>query len=92
MTSAASPWVTSSTGLNVLGTEAAAAGAGTGGGLIGGMMSSPYAAPAAIMSGTQLIGGVMQGYGAQKQQEKQEQLAEDDRKRYNTNIGTRLWG
>ena len=61
-------------------------------GLIGGLMSSPYAMPAAIMSGTQLIGGVMQGYGAQKQQDQQVQMAEDERKRYNTNVGTRLWG
>jgi hypothetical protein len=61
-------------------------------GLIGSMMSSPYAAPAAIMSGTQLIGGAMQGYGAQKQQDQQIKLAEDERKRYNTNVGTRLFG
>jgi hypothetical protein len=34
----------------------------------------------------------MQGYGAQKQQDQQIQLAEDERKRYNTNVGTRLFG
>jgi hypothetical protein len=61
-------------------------------GLIAGMMSSPYAAPAAIMSGTQLIGGVMQGAGARQEQKRQEQLDQTARNRYNTNIGTRLWG
>jgi hypothetical protein len=61
-------------------------------GLVGGIMSSPYTAPALISGGTQLIGGVMQGVGAQKQQDQQIQLAEDERKRYNTNVGTRLFG
>lgn len=60
-------------------------------GLIGSMMSSPYAAPALISGGTQLIGGVMQGYGAKKEQERQEELAEEERNRYSRNIGTRLW-
>jgi hypothetical protein len=66
---------------------------GTGGntGMIGKMMSSQYAAPALIQGGTQLIGGIMQGKGAQQQQEQQIAMAEDDRKRYNTNIGTRLY-
>jgi hypothetical protein len=54
-------------------------------------MASPYTMPAAIMSGTQLVGGAMQGYGAQKQQDQQIQMAEDERKRYNTNVGTRLY-
>lgn len=44
-----------------------------------------------ITGGTQLIGGVMQGYGAQKQQERQEQMAEDQRAAYNRNVGTSLW-
>jgi hypothetical protein len=60
-------------------------------GMIGKMMSSQYAAPALIQGGTQLIGGIMQGKGAQQQQEQQIAMAEDDRKRYNTNIGTRLY-
>lgn len=54
-------------------------------GMIGKIMASPYTAPALISGGTQLIGGAMQGYGAQKQQEK-------DVARYNTNVGTRLFG
>jgi hypothetical protein len=53
--------------------------------MIGNIMASPYTAPALISGGTQLIGGAMQGYGAQKQQEQQG-------KRYNTNVGTRLFG
>jgi hypothetical protein len=65
---------------------------GAGKGLVGGIMSSPYTAPALISGGTQLIGGAMQGYGAKKQQDQQVQMAEDERKRYNTNVGTRLWG
>lgn len=88
---AATPWVTSPTGLNVLASEAAGAGAANGG-LISQMMASKYAAPALITTGGQLIGGVMQGYGAQKQQERQEQLSAEERARYNRNIGTRLWG
>jgi hypothetical protein len=60
-------------------------------GLLASAMASPYTMPAAIMSGTQLVGGAMQGYGAQKQQDQQIQLAADERKRYDTNVGTRLY-
>lgn len=58
---------------------------------MGNMMSSPYAAPAAIMSGTQLIGGAMQGYGAQQEAKRQEKMSADARTRYNANVGTRLF-
>jgi hypothetical protein len=61
-------------------------------GMIEKMMASQYTAPALISGGTQLIGGAMQGYSAQQQQKKQEQMAADERNRYNTNVGTRLWG
>jgi len=82
-----------STGLPTLATDAANVLGTTGGkGLIGTMMSSPYAAPALISGGTQLIGGAMQGYGMQKQQEEQQKLAGEERDRYNRNVGTRLWG
>ena len=67
-----------------------AAQAGTG--LIGKMIASPYAAPALIQTGGQLIGGVMQGVGARKEQKRQEQIAEDQKLAYDHNIGTRLWG
>jgi len=59
---------------------------------MGNMMNSPYAAPAAIMSGTQLIGGAMQGYGAQQEAKRQEKMSADARARYNTNVNTRLFG
>jgi hypothetical protein len=55
-------------------------------------MSSQYTAPALISRGTQLIGGVMQGVGAQKQQDFQLEQDALARERYNRNIGTRLWG
>jgi hypothetical protein len=61
-------------------------------GLIGGIMSSQYTAPALISGGTQLIGGVMQGVGAQKQQDFQLEQDAIARERYNRNVGTRLWG
>ncbi len=73
-----------------LGAGAGAAPASTG--IISKMMASQYAAPALISTGGQLIGGAMQGYGAKKQYEEQKKLAADERARYNTNIGTRLWG
>jgi hypothetical protein len=63
-----------------------------GSGLLAKAMSSQYTAPALISGGTQLIGGAMQGYGAQKQQERQEQMAEEQRATYNRNMGGRLWG
>lgn len=61
------------------------------GGLINGIMSSPYTAPALISGGTQLIGGVMQGIGAREEQKRQEDLDAAARNRYNINMGTRLW-
>jgi phage-related protein len=53
---------------------------------------SPLAQAATISAGSQLAGGLIQGYGMQQQQQHQEQLAADERARYNKNIGTRLWG
>lgn len=60
-------------------------------GLIGKMMASPYAAPAMIQTGGQLIGGVMQGYGARQEQKRQEQITADQRLTQDTNMKTRLW-
>lgn len=60
-------------------------------GLLASAMSSPYTAPAMIMSGTQLLGGAMQGYGAQKQQDQQIAMAEEEKKRYQQNLGTLLY-
>jgi len=81
------PWTASSTGLNVLASEAAPAASK---GILGSIMNSPYTAPALISGGTQLAGGLIQGYGAQKQYEDQKQLDADARKRYNQNIGVNL--
>jgi hypothetical protein len=86
----ASPWTQGPTGLNVLASEAGRAGAGSTG-LIGKMMASPYAAPALISSGTQLIGGVMQGYGARQEQKRVEDMDAQKLGTYNRNIGTRLF-
>lgn len=55
------------------------------------LMNSSYGPGAMVMGGTQLIGGAMQGYGADQQQKRQYQQEQAARDRYNTNIGTRLW-
>jgi hypothetical protein len=86
----ASPWTTSSTGLNVLASEAGKAGAGSTG-LIGKMMASPYAAPALISSGTQLAGGLIQGVSARQEQKRAENMDAQKLAAYNTNIGTPLF-
>ena len=91
----AAGWTASSTGLNVLASEAPAAAASKG--IIGSVLgSSPYAAPAMISAGTQLIGGAMQGIGQQRalreQREYDLEQAAAQRERYNTNMGTSLWG
>lgn len=58
----------------------------------GGLLSSPYAAPALIQAGA----GMLQGYAQGKQQQdlyrRQKEEKEEDRRRYSTNVGTRLWG
>lgn len=63
-------------------------------GLIGGL--SPMGQYAAISGGTQLVGGAVQGYGAQKAQEDQrayeQQQADAQRAQYNQNVGTNWWG
>lgn len=60
-------------------------------GLLAGAMSSPYTAPAMIMSGTQLLGGYMQGKAAQDQQDQQIAMNEEEKARYQRNVGTRLY-
>lgn len=60
-------------------------------GFIDKMMASQYAAPALISGGMQLAGGLVQGYGAQKAADRQEQLSAEARDRYNRNVGTRLY-
>lgn len=62
-------------------------------GLIGGL--SPMGQYAAISGATQLVGGAVQGYGAQKAQEEQrayeQQQADAAQQRYNQNVGTNWW-
>lgn len=60
-------------------------------GFIEKMMANKYAAPALISGGMQLAGGLIQGYGAQKAADRQEQLSAEARDRYNRNVGTRLY-
>ena len=63
-------------------------------GLISGVWESmgPYGKAAAISTGGQLIGGAMQAYGMSQEQKRQERLADEQLRTYNTNVGTRLWG
>lgn len=60
-------------------------------GFIDKMMANKYAIPALIQGGMQLGGGLIQGYGAQKAADRQEQLSAEARDRYNRNVGTRLY-
>ena len=71
--------------LSALNTAAAPASSGFLSGL------GPYGQYAAISGGTQLIGGAMQGYGAQQEAKRQEKMSADARTRYNANVGTRLF-
>ena len=81
------------TGLPTVAADAAnVLGATKGTGIVGSIMASPYTAPALISAGTQLAGGVMQGYGAKKEAERQDQLAADERARYTANVGADLYG
>lgn len=79
------------TATQVAGALPAAAPASTG--LIGGL--SPMGQYAAISGATQLVGGAVQGYGAQKAQEEQrnyeQQQADAARDRYNQNVGVNWW-
>jgi hypothetical protein len=71
-----------------MGANAAGAGAGAGTGLIGSL--SPMGQYAAIAGGTQLLGGTLQGYGAQKAQEDQrdyeQELLDAQNQRYADNV------
>ena len=59
----------------------------TSSGLLASIMNNPYTAPALISGGTQLVGGLLQGYGASQAQK--EKLAQDEalRRLYGANIG-----
>ena len=83
-------WTQSPTGLNVLAGEGAASVQPTG--LLSKFTSSPYFAPAVVQAGGAVLQGIGQAKAAQAQIDAQQKLKDDDLKRYNTNIGTRLWG
>lgn len=59
-----------------------------GSGLISSMWNGlgPYGKAAAISGGTQLVGGLIQGVGMQKAQDRQEQLTAEQKAAYNRNI------
>lgn len=52
----------------------------------------PYGKAAAVTGGTQMFGSLMQGYGMQQQQRRAEQMAEEQRARYNRNVGGYRYG
>lgn len=80
--------------MGLSGTADAAAGAGASGGgsgIISRAASafgklSPQAQAAAITGGTQLAGGLIQGYGMQRAQDEQQRLSEEQKATYNRNI------
>ena len=83
-------WTQSPTGLNVLAAEGNAMVQPTG--LLSKFTSSPYFAPAVVQAGGAVLQGIGQAKAGQAQLEYQEKLKNDEIKRYNTNVGTRLWG
>lgn len=96
-TGAAAPtWVPSSTGMNVLASEAAAAAPAAAAPAAPGFFASDLAKYGAISAGTQVVGGMIQGAGQKQAQEDQRdyemRMAQEARDRYNANVGTALWG
>ena len=71
---------------------APAAGAQAGGGILGSIMSSPYAAPALIQAGSGMLGAYANGKQQQEQYRRAREEKDEDRQRYSSNMGTRLWG
>lgn len=62
------------------------------GGLLSRAMSSPYALPMAMQVGGNMLSGMAQQRAAQEQRDHEQRLTEDERARYNINVGTPLWG
>ena len=83
-------WTQSPTGLNVLAAEGNAMVQPTG--LLSKFTSSPYFAPAVVQAGGAVLQGIGQAKAAQAQIDATQKLKDDELKRYNTNVGTRLWG
>jgi hypothetical protein len=85
-------WV-SQNGLNVLAAEAAPmATQAAAPGMLAKLASSPYAAPALIQAGSGMLSGLAQGKQMEAASKQKYRDEENDRARYNVNVGTRLWG
>lgn len=67
--------------------SAATVPAPTSSGLLGQIMNSRYMGPALVTGGTQLVGGLLQGYGASQAQKEQIARDEELRRKYGANIG-----
>ena len=61
-------------------------------GLLAKIAESPYTAPALIQGTGMIFQSLAQGRQLDEAQKRQERLTDEERKRYNTNVGTRLWG
>jgi hypothetical protein len=55
------------------------------------MMDSPYAMPALMQTGGQVVSGVAQSRAEKQQREREEEREAEERRLYNHNMGTRLW-
>lgn len=60
--------------------------------LMNSVATSPYAAPAMISGASGMMQGIYAARARDEEYRRQQQLMDDDRARYNRNIGTRLWG
>jgi hypothetical protein len=61
-------------------------------GLLATIASSPHTAPALIQTAGGMLTRYGQGKTSQAMLERADQLAADERKRYNANVGASLWG
>lgn len=79
---------------NVAATHAAPSASG-GGGLLsramGAAADSPYTIPMAMQMGGNMLSGVAEQRAMREQRDYDEQMAAEERERYNRNVGTRLW-
>ncbi|WP_299312297.1 hypothetical protein [uncultured Halomonas sp.] len=80
---------------NVAASHAAPPVSGGGGGLLsramGAAANSPYTVPMAMQMGGNMLSGVAEQRAMREQMDREEQMSEEERERYNRNVGTRLW-
>jgi len=71
-------------------------GASSGGGLLGSVMSNKYVVPALLQAGSGMLTSVAQQRAAaqarQDEYAQQKAMTDEQRARYQTNVGTSLWG